>query len=99
MRAAGIDVAFRSERQEARRVGGHGPAGFERMRPEGIVGLPGGLPVFARHFQRIRFPDLQRSEEHTTELQSLMRISYAVFCLKKKKYNNTTSHTTNNPHL
>src|SRR3546814_4580905 len=31
----------------------------------------------------------QRSEEHTSELQSLMRISYAVFCLKKKK--NTTS--------
>src|SRR3546814_8230444 len=36
-----------------------------------------------------------RSEEHTSELQSLMRISYAVFCLKKKKHktnqNNTTS--------
>src|SRR3546814_5941468 len=32
-----------------------------------------------------------RSEEHTSELQSLMRISYAVFCLKKK--NNTTKHT------
>src|SRR3546814_4202794 len=34
---------------------------------------------------------LHRSEEHTSELQSLMRISYAVFCLKKKKhiYNNT----------
>src|SRR3546814_1523491 len=30
-------------------------------------------------------PDLRRSEEHTSELQSLMRISYAVFCLKKKK--------------
>src|SRR3546814_3856009 len=29
-----------------------------------------------------------RSEEHTSELQSLMRISYAVFCLKKKKQNN-----------
>src|SRR3546814_4587527 len=29
-------------------------------------------------------PDLTRSEEHTSELQSLMRISYAVFCLKKK---------------
>src|SRR3546814_4658430 len=28
--------------------------------------------------------DLQRSEEHTSEIQSLMRISYAVFCLKKK---------------
>src|SRR3546814_4938379 len=33
-----------------------------------------------------------RSEEHTSELQSLMRISYAVFCLKKKK-NNTTNIT------
>src|SRR3546814_1043345 len=33
----------------------------------------------------------ERSEEHTSELQSLMRISYAVFCLnKKKKTNNTT---------
>src|SRR3546814_3170541 len=30
-----------------------------------------------------------RSEEHTSELQSLMRISYAVFCLKKNKKNNT----------
>src|SRR3546814_3320795 len=30
-------------------------------------------------------PDEMRSEEHTSELQSLMRISYAVFCLKKKK--------------
>src|SRR3546814_9936025 len=30
-------------------------------------------------------PSVQRSEEHTSELQSLMRISYAVFCLKKKK--------------
>src|SRR3546814_5542380 len=31
-----------------------------------------------------------RSEEHTSELQSLMRISYAVFCLKKKKHNTYT---------
>src|SRR3546814_5337213 len=30
--------------------------------------------------------ELKRSEEHTSELQSLMRISYAVFCLKKKKH-------------
>src|SRR3546814_5214571 len=35
-----------------------------------------------------------RSEEHTSELQSLMRISYAVFCLKKKK--NQIQHNTNN---
>src|SRR3546814_5990644 len=34
-----------------------------------------------------------RSEEHTSELQSLMRISYAVFCLKKKKKNTKTSKT------
>src|SRR3546814_10271714 len=33
-------------------------------------------------------PRVGRSEEHTSELQSLMRISYAVFCLKKKKNNN-----------
>src|SRR3546814_3627663 len=33
---------------------------------------------------------VSRSEEHTSELQSLMRISYAVFCLKKKKTTNTT---------
>src|SRR3546814_1778104 len=33
-----------------------------------------------------------RSEEHTSELQSLMRISYAVFCLKKKKVNKRQQH-------
>src|SRR3546814_1631297 len=37
--------------------------------------------------------DPQRSEEHTSELQSLMRISYAVFCLKKKK-TDTIAYTT-----
>src|SRR3546814_8783089 len=37
-------------------------------------------------------PATNRSEEHTSELQSLMRISYAVFCLKKK---NTIKHNTN----
>src|SRR3546814_6622701 len=45
--------------------------------------------------------DVDRSEEHTSELQSLMRISYAVFCLKKKKNNNkkstTHTHETNIP--
>src|SRR3546814_5375195 len=37
-------------------------------------------------WQRGRLRDPPRSEEHTSELQSLMRISYAVFWLKKKKY-------------
>src|SRR3546814_5187090 len=40
---------------------------------DGIIELPADAPVG------------ERSEEHTSELQSLMRISYAVFCLKKKK--------------
>src|SRR3546814_3696288 len=41
-----------------------------------------------------------RSEEHTSELQSLMRISYAVFCLKKKKYikSKTNKKSTYNKH-
>src|SRR3546814_937758 len=38
----------------------------------------------------------RRSEEHTSELQSLMRISYAVFCLKKKK--NTPTHENTHSH-
>src|SRR3546814_10545214 len=37
--------------------------------------------------------DEDRSEEHTSELQSLMRISYAVFCLKKKKKNHIHNKT------
>src|SRR3546814_10545883 len=36
---------------------------------------------------------VERSEEHTSELQSLMRISYAVFCLKKKKQTVTEAYT------
>src|SRR3546814_1424503 len=41
--------------------------------------------------RQLAIADQARSEEHTSELQSLMRISYAVFCLKKKK--NTKLHT------
>src|SRR3546814_7352764 len=40
-------------------------------------------------------PPRSRSEEHTSELQSLMRISYAVFCLKQKKNNNKKPETSN----
>src|SRR3546814_3888658 len=50
----------------------------------GNVRLQAGAALLARHgFVRLHEP-LLRSEEHTSELQSLMRISYAVFCLKKK---------------
>src|SRR3546814_9161675 len=50
-----------------------------------------GLPVAIDDIDH-----LERSEEHTSELQSLMRISYAVFCLKKKKtpQSTTNKHTT-----
>src|SRR3546814_4987136 len=46
-----------------------------------------------RHVERDQVMPL-RSEEHTSELQSLMRISYAVFCLKKKQNTQTQSKTT-----
>src|SRR3546814_9421190 len=45
-----------------------------------VVGLPGDTILYQNK--------TLRSEEHTSELQSLMRISYAVFCLQKKKHHN-----------
>src|SRR3546814_9350662 len=48
--------------------------------------------ISPRIFERL----VGRSEEHTSELQSLMRISYAVFCLKKKKTNTTNEMRTSN---
>src|SRR3546814_9444540 len=52
----------------------------------GARGNPGGEERGGRAVDRAvtAARDLVRSEEHTSELQSLMRISYAVFCLKKK---------------
>src|SRR3546814_7464355 len=47
---------------------------------------PGRVPDPHAQREAMRY-ERPRSEEHTSELQSLMRISYAVFCLKKKKHN------------
>src|SRR3546814_6709614 len=47
------------------------------------------IPVILPKFMEASTCSAMRSEEHTSELQSLMRISYAVFCLKKKKNNKT----------
>src|SRR3546814_9946060 len=52
---------------------------FGRQEP----GDPDQIAAFCSTNYGVSFP--MRSEEHTSELQSLMRISYAVFCLKKKK--------------
>src|SRR3546814_4897290 len=54
----------------------HNPWRTVRRPAPGIVQVP---------LDPLRTNHAQRSEEHTSELQSLMRISYAVFCLKKKK--------------
>src|SRR3546814_5010731 len=48
-------------------------------------------------FSRAGAPN-RRSEEHTSELQSLMRISYAVFCLKKKNTHTQQQHEQNKPY-
>src|SRR3546814_1305007 len=68
-----------------------------RLRRAGHVGQLAPALAAADHAahndQRVGLPGEPRSEEHTSELQSLMRISYAVFCLKKKK---KTKRTTSN---
>src|SRR3546814_3161523 len=51
--------------------------------------FPQGVLAFALGQGHRSSDIIQRSEEHTSELQSLMRISYAVFCLKKKKLTKT----------
>src|SRR3546814_2415087 len=73
----------------------HGPSPSTSRRPHKRVSgrlrtgrrSPVGLRTVLRRLM------LPRSEEHTSELQSLMRISYAVFCLKKKKQKTTPKNT------
>src|SRR3546814_10213512 len=71
-------------------------------RVDRIVHAGAAVPVlpyaYAHSFEKFIRRDeggelLDRSEEHTSELQSLMRISYAVFCLKKKKKNTDNTQT------
>src|SRR3546814_5501909 len=76
-------------------VGGVSPHSTRRGTRRGVkkwsrdinaFGSENPSPETYRAFARAPWP-LHRSEEHTSELQSLMRISYAVFCLKKKNNN------------
>src|SRR3546814_6836770 len=61
--------------------------GTDRIVDMGAESLPRAIAVEQRRENLERQGRRDRSEEHTSELQSLMRISYAVFCLKKKKQN------------
>src|SRR3546814_1217918 len=81
--AARFALLFRHVR--GGRAGGGGPAGA-------LLCQRDSGPDNHRHHRRFARFD-RRSEEHTSELQSLMRISYAVFCLKHKK-NKTHKRTT-----
>src|SRR3546814_7813174 len=71
-------------------------------RPSLVIGVkidPFGAHCWVQSGARL---DNDRSEEHTSELQSLMRISYAVFCLKKKKNTHRTDviiSSTNKVHI
>src|SRR3546814_5063122 len=82
-RGAGGELALRRALQKRRRSES-AAQGFPRsQRPRSASGRR--LHARSRLARRWRDADLSaRSEEHTSELQSLMRISYAVFCLKKK---------------
>src|SRR3546814_6673914 len=83
---------FRSDLSAQRIIRAHQPdlAGL-------VVAGPDHQPLLVRRERRADAEALViRSEEHTSELQSLMRISYAVFCLKKKKQNkHKRTNTTN----
>src|SRR3546814_7711111 len=70
--------------------------GTKEVRPVRLRGPGSRTKLLSRTYPHAlhpqRTPPIQlRSEEHTSELQSLMRISYAVFCLKKKKISKQTS--------
>src|SRR3546814_8833327 len=83
------------------RTPGHlrGYASFDAEQLDGLQLGPGGtagivpLLLGKGHLAFTIDPAGDRSEEHTSELQSLMRISYAVFCLKKKNNTNTKPNT------
>src|SRR3546814_10738004 len=83
-------IALPQARRDFHLIVGPNEAGKSTLR-SAILDLLFGFPV--RTPLDFLHAKADRSEEHTSELQSLMRISYAVFCLQKKNYNQTTYHT------
>src|SRR3546814_3044045 len=94
----------------ARDVGRHRKSAFQSLPPRGLENpaltwananqvshiLPGKAQVCGQTGTEDRV--FERSEEHTSELQSLMRISYAVFCLKKNHHNSTNHQSNSSNH-
>src|SRR3546814_6667599 len=77
----------------AERLSEDDPPEFVMVMPETADGWLEQMAMDAARVQLVReIAKAKRSEEHTSELQSLMRISYAVFCLKKKKTIRTRQH-------
>src|SRR3546814_7635299 len=100
--ATGEQIAIGRPLARARAARARGPSGRSAPMVRQLV-LSGFLTnkVPTWPFPRERLPPhggtcaaaiMPRSEEHTSELQSLMRISYAVFCLKNKNRNDTLTH-------
>src|SRR3546814_2198768 len=80
--------------QNPRNFGGAWKEGLTPAGGQSILQLSAAISIaFERRAFMARF-SFMRSEEHTSELQSLMRISYAVFCLKKKTNIQIIYHTT-----
>src|SRR3546814_5784307 len=63
------------------------------------IPTPLGAVKFAANNSLVQTGYIGRSEEHTSELQSLMRISYAVFCLKTKTIETNKTNATRQPHI
>src|SRR3546814_4929860 len=79
-----IDMISNMDFRHADEIAAPAEAAARRIKALRAAATRAGLPVIYVN-DNFGHWGMERSEEHTSELQSLMRISYAVFCLKKKK--------------
>src|SRR3546814_5948214 len=91
-----LSLAALARRRRERQPGGGAPPRLCRDHAGAASGVDHARskPPDIRPMDIVYSIALHRSEEHTSELQSLMRISYAVFCLKKKQYKKKTQKKT-----
>src|SRR3546814_10257397 len=89
--AIDVQKLVRQPVRDARNVNLANSKGHPGAKASGKLPDPVDRPLRGRLGMRVGLQQ-NRSEEHTSELQSLMRISYAVFCLTKKRTNKTTEH-------